>query len=98
VEDQIGPRQAAAMPGVATGQFDLMRSSMKLSFQVLHEGDVLHFFDLLEKTNSGVFQLKKCTLQRIDNTTPTARFQPNLRAECMLDWLTMMPKSAGTPR
>jgi hypothetical protein len=98
VEYQIGPRQVTTIPGLSTGQFDLMRSSMKLSFQVLHEGDVLRFFDLLQRTNSGVFQLKKCALYRIDNTALGARFQPNLRAECVLDWLTMMPKSMGTPR
>ncbi len=75
------------------GQINLRQSNMKLHFRLLHEGDLLRFFDTLRAQNTGLFQLDQCALRRTD-ASDTMRFQPNIQANCQLIWITATP---GTP-
>jgi len=69
------------------GQLALNQSLMQLRFRLLHEGDLLRFFDALARQGGGVFTIDQCLLRRID-TRGVIRFQPNVSADCDLSWIT----------
>ena len=75
------------------GQLTLHQSLMKISFRLLHEGDLMRFLGTLAKQGAGVFAVNQCVVDRLD-TGGSIRFQPNLRADCELVWITVRP---GTP-
>lgn len=72
------------------GQLTLHQSVMKLRFGLLHEGDLMRFFQILGQTGAGVFSIDQCTVARGEFAGPL-RHQPNLRAECELSWITARP-------
>jgi hypothetical protein len=75
------------------GQLALYQSVMKINVRLLHEGDLMRFLGTLANQGAGVFSVNECVMQRID-TGGSIRFQPNLRADCELAWITVRP---GTP-
>ena len=75
------------------GQLALHQSIMKLRIALLHEADLMRFFNTLVQTGAGVFQIDQCTLRRME-VTGAIRFQPNLSAECELSWITARPPAA----
>jgi len=75
------------------GQLTLHESLMKLSIKLLHEDDLMRFLGTLAKQGAGVFSVNQCVVDRLD-TGGSIRFQPNLRADCELAWITVRP---GTP-
>jgi hypothetical protein len=80
------------------GQFALRQSVMKLEFQLLHELDLMRFFDALRAQNNGLFHLDQCALRRTE-TTGVLRYQPNIAASCRLTWITAVPDiAAGSKR
>jgi len=79
---------------------ELRQTMMLLRLSLLHEGDLLRFFDHLAAQNVGLFSIESCNLQRIgdlaQNTAllmPTG-VQPNLQAECRLAWFTVTSTEA----
>ena len=90
---QAYPRAAQLAPG----QMTIMQSVMKLRFQMLHEEDLPKFLEYLAEQNAGVFIVDQCAVRRA-NTTQTARFQPNMAAECQLAWITAQPAPSAEPR
>lgn len=82
---------------VNVGGFKLHRSVMKLSFALLHEGDLITPFSALPAENNPPFMVRDCTVTK---TTAGVRgkFEPNLNAVCEIDWLTLEePKTKATP-
>ncbi len=77
------------------GQISLRQSVMKLDFRLLHEGDLLRFFEALRTQDAGLFHLDRCLLRRTE-TSGVISFQPNLSATCDLIWITATPTVAGT--
>jgi hypothetical protein len=71
----------------------LRQSVMKLEFQLLHELDLLRFFDALRNQNNGLFHLDRCALRRTE-ATGAIRYQPNIAASCQLTWITATPDVA----
>lgn len=69
----------------------MAQSLMKLNLRLVHEGELMRFFELLEKQNVGAFDINQCVLQRVNNGTELGAAQPNVRAECELAWITMNP-------
>lgn len=70
-------------PALDSGSFDLKFSNMKLQFELLHEEQLINFFDSLRRDINGWFILEHCTLER----NPGAVAQ--LKADCTGGWLTM---------
>ena len=62
-----------------------------LNLRLLHEGELMRFFHLLEKQNVGAFDINQCVLQRTNLGAEPGAAQPNLRAECELAWVTLNP-------
>jgi len=88
VDYQIGTQKAYPFAAEFNpGQIELNQSLMQLRFRLLHEGDLLRFFDALARQNAGIFTVDQCMLRRID-TRGVIRFQPNVSADCELSWIT----------
>jgi len=95
VDYQISAQQPYPYAGpLNPGQLALYQSMMKISFRLLHEEDLLRFLGTLAKQGAGVFSVNQCVMERVE-TGGSIRFQPNLRADCDLAWITMRPATPG---
>ncbi|HEU0219536.1 MAG TPA: hypothetical protein VFQ98_01860 [Gallionella sp.] len=74
-------------PPVSSGNFDIHYSEMKLQFDLLHEEQLLDFFDALRSQVKGWYQLEGCTLQRTENAGTAAAAY--IKAECHGGWITL---------
>ncbi len=91
VDYQIGAQQPYPYAGeLDPGQLTLHQSVMKISFRLLHEGDLLRFLHALAQQGAGFFSVNQCLVGRLD-TDGALRFQPTLRADCELAWITLRP-------
>jgi hypothetical protein len=92
----ISPQKIyAPQPAIDSGNYDIHYSEMKLQFDLLHEDQLLNFFDALRNQIKGQYQLEGCTLQHID--TPENEATPNathIKAECNGGWITLKNRSA----
>ena len=80
----ISPQQPyKPLVPLVTGNFDLKLSPMTLKMDLLHEGQMINFFDNLRRDMNGWFILEKCTLER--STSAEAQ----LKADCAGGWLTL---------
>ena len=68
-----------------TGNFTLNMSDMTLQLDLLHEGQLIRFFDALHNGIKGWFILEHCTLER--NADSGSNTQ--LKADCGGGWLTL---------
>jgi hypothetical protein len=68
------------------------QSRMRLSFGVLHEGELTRLFRALSAQQQGLFALNSCSLDRAGRQGAPLPGQANLTAECELSWLTIDPK------
>lgn len=90
----IAPQKSyAPQPAIDGGNFNIHYSEMKLQFDLLHEGQLLTFFNALRSQIKGQYQLEGCTLQRNDAAedagTPT-----HIKAECSGGWITLKNRNA----
>lgn len=83
------PASNASSPAAAAGQLAFYRSTMRLQMKLLHAGDLLQFFDLLQQQGAGLFLIDSCDVDRIGDGS--MRYQPNLSATCELSWITAEP-------
>ena len=89
---QIGAQHPYALAAEYNpGNLAIQQSLMKLNFLLLHEEDLMRFFNILSTKNVGLFHLEQCKLDRLDSNATISHFQPNLRAECNLTWITLNP-------
>jgi hypothetical protein len=89
VDYQIGTQRAYVYAAdYSPGQLALNQSVMRLRFRLLHEEDLLRFFNALARQGTGLFTIDQCMLRRI-NTGGVIRYQPNVTAECDLSWITV---------
>ncbi len=95
VQYSIGSQQPYAFASeLEPGQLALQQSVMKLNFQLLHEGDLMNFLAALGKQGAGFFSVNQCRVERL-GTGGSIRFQPNLRVDCDIAWITLRPSSPG---
>jgi hypothetical protein len=88
VDYQINTQKPYAFAGnLNAGPIALNQSVMKLKFRLLHEDDLMRFFNALARQGGGFFTIDQCFLQRIDNRG-VIRYQPNVTADCELSWIT----------
>jgi hypothetical protein len=95
VDYQIGAQAPYAYAGeLNPGDLALHQSVMTVRFRLLHEEDLLRFFNLLRDARAGIFSLDECAVKRTE-TGGVIRYQPNLAADCKLSWITARPRRAG---
>ena len=91
VDYQISEQRAYAYAAeFSPGEIQLHQSVMKLRFGLLHENDLMRFFNALGQSGAGIFYIDQCVVKRIDPGA-ALRYQPNLSAECELSWITARP-------
>ena len=94
----ISAQQAMAVPlPLSMGQYQLRGSKMQLHMDLLHEMDMLNFFDDLRQ--SGYFAVQDCVLKRGASGAVAAGAQAGatLSADCSLLWLTLGGVPAYAP-
>jgi hypothetical protein len=75
-------------PSVVAGDVEMTR--MTLQVGLLHEGELLRLFDQLRARAPAILWVRRCTLERSEPGTPSWRREAdNLRAECLVEWLTV---------
>ncbi len=91
----IEPRQASPhiLQPVAGLTFETSR--MKVDFALVHEGDLLRLIERLRTPAMGIFELRACTLTRLqtpptsDGVKPGTAFDGNLEGSCEFDWISL---------
>lgn len=74
-----------------SGHFESSMSGMALHFDLLHEEQLMDFFDRLHSGTHGWFILDGCTIERGADTDAA----PRLTAVCAGAWLTLSDKGAA---
>lgn len=91
----IAPQQLyTPSPALDTGNFELKLSGLSLQLELLHETQLIRFFDALRANIKGWFIIDHCTLER-GNTKADANDAASpslLTAECTGGWITMQRK------
>ena len=92
VDYQIAAQAPYAHAGeLNPGELVLSQSVMTLRFRLLHEEDLLRFFNTLRDAGAGMFAIDECALKRAE-TGGGIRYHPNIAAECKLSWITAKPR------
>lgn len=78
---------------IDSGVFDIQYSEMTMEFDLLHEGQLLNFFDALNNQVKGHYQLEGCTLKR-RNSNAESGDSAGLTAECRGGWVTLKNRNA----
>lgn len=88
----IGPQKNyAAQPAIASGNFNIHYSEMKLQFDLLHEGQLMDFFDAVRGQIKGWYQLESCSILRNQGDAQNTGLQ--LKAECSGGWITLQNRN-----
>jgi hypothetical protein len=74
---------------VDTGAFQIYASHMKLSIDLLHEGDLQRLLDDLNVVATNTFSVAGCKLTRITQKIQQNAKQANITAECDLKWFNI---------
>jgi hypothetical protein len=93
----IAPQQSyTPSPTLDVGNFELKLSGLNLQLDLLHEMQLIKFFDALRSNIKGWFIIDHCSLERSGTNTPgEVSSTPHLKADCSGGWITM--KKKGTP-
>lgn len=88
----IGPQKPyVAQPAIDSGNFELKYSEMKLQLDLLHETQLLDFFDALRTQIKGWYQLDECSIVR--SASGSTNLTTQLHAECSGGWITLRNRS-----
>lgn len=69
-------------------QLTVLASRMELKFKLLHEAELFNFFERLRARAKGFFVIRHCSIERLTRGSEISATQPNISADCKLDWLT----------
>lgn len=93
VEYQIGQQEAFPAATVGAAGLEMRQSPMRVRLPLLHEGDLMRFLQRVAENRRGVFVITGCSVTRIGSAMSAD--QPNLSAECDLNWITVEEAAAG---
>ncbi len=71
------------------GKYKLYSSNMTLEMQLLHEGDLLRLFNLLNQKAMGKYNLKDCSMLKTGKEIDTKSSKSNITVKCTVDWFTI---------
>jgi hypothetical protein len=91
-----GDESAPENSGTGIG---LMSSRIKITLPLLHEADIFHFLEELQKFK-GLFVVENCAIHRTANALlfDKSGLDANLSASCQIFWLTLQPAAASLVR
>ncbi len=87
VRYEIAPQQA--LEKSPAGRLALYASTMRLQLSLLHEEDLVRLLDDLRHQARALIQVRRCDVARIPRSGPENTLQGFLRAECLIDWITL---------
>lgn len=87
------PLDAAIAPGTS-GSYEFLSSTMRLQMQLLHEVDLMQFLDDLRGSAHVYLRPERCSVERTGRDGRTSS-GPQLKADCVLDWITIREQKAG---
>lgn len=79
------------VPALDSGNFELKQSAMTLQIDLLHEEQLINFFDSVRSGIKGWFILDQCALER---TAAGADSSAQLKAACSGSWITIKNRNA----
>ncbi|MHB8666944.1 MAG: hypothetical protein ACYC7B_05425 [Burkholderiales bacterium] len=86
----IEPQKELDYPGFNPGgSVKFLVSRVKISIQLLHEGDLLNFIDDLARRGKPYLSVRSCNVAREDRSTGGTTLAPRLQAECVFDLITI---------
>lgn len=83
----------AAFPG-KPANVEFYASTMQVNLALLHEEDLLRFLGDLRASGNAYYSVKHCGLQRIGQPATGTTITPRLRADCMIDLITIVDRAA----
>lgn len=94
---EVLPRAVAAPDqNINTGEFQLQGSEMILRLDLLHEGNLLALLQDLSMQNAGIFNLKSCSIDRVQPEIAISSSTANISAQCKLIWHTIQPPAGAS--
>jgi len=87
------PLDAKVVPAGAPGGIDFMASTMRLQMQLLHEDDLLGFFEDLHSSVQAFLHVRECSVDRVAKSGAERGVGAQLKADCTIDWITLKEKS-----
>ena len=86
-------RLLTSVPG-KPANVDFYSSSMRVDLALLHEEDLTRFLADLRASGNAYYSVQRCTLERTAQTATGTTITPRLRAECLIDLITIMDRAA----
>ena len=71
------------------GRYQLFNSEMALNMQILHEGDLLKLFDMLDSKAAGSYSVSECKFSRVSPMIAMNPRKANILTKCDLNWFTI---------
>lgn len=93
IKYQIEPQRTLDLSGIApTADVEFRVSALKVEMQLLHEGDLLVFIDGLRHRLKSHVLVRSCAIQRLVRSGQGRGIAPRLRADCVIDLVTIRDK------
>ena len=83
----------SAVPG-KPANVEFYSSTMNVELALLHEEDLLRFLADLRASGNAYYSVKRCTLDRTVQPPTGATIAPRLRADCLIELITIMDRAA----
>lgn len=99
VRYSIAPQRVLNSYAGNPGKVEFKASTMRLELALLHEGDLLGFLEDLRAAGNAYVSVQKCTVIRsaVGGQAPgVTTLIPRLRAECLVDLITIQDAGAKT--
>jgi len=93
IKYQIEPQRTLELPGITPmSEVEFRVSALKVDIQLLHEGDLFVFLDGLRSKLKAHVLARSCSIQRLDRSGQDRGIAPRLRADCVIDLVTIRDK------
>jgi len=73
---------------------DFFASTMRVELALLHEEDLTRFLADLRASGNAYYSIKRCTLERTTQQATGLTITPRLRAECVIELITIVDRAA----
>lgn len=74
---------------VSMGRFKLYSSTMRISMDMLHEGDLLRLLEALNRMQSGLYTVSDCTFTQRGPIAVDSVSRGNITSTCNLHWFNV---------
>jgi hypothetical protein len=93
IEYELSPQRPAtlALSPATARRLEFMASAMTLKAAAAHEQDLLGFLDDLAAAASSLLRVRSCRIERLAQADASA--DSRLRAECVIEWITLRTRS-----